>query len=103
TTRIVFVRIASPLSGRYSTRRPWNRRFAALLSHARSGQKMDDVEVVFVARVLVHLLARIDLGPRNPGGPWPRPRRRILDRELVAQRVRVHASETPGDLVGRRV
>ena len=58
---------------------------------------MHDVEVVFVAAVLEHLLAGIHLGPRNQRRPRPRPRRRIGDGELVVDRVGGHAREALGD------
>src|SRR5207253_955673 len=73
------------------------------LAISRANKKVDDVEVVFVAAVLVQLLGGIDLVPRNERGPWPGPRRRILDGELVVERRRVDAREALGDLERRRI
>src|SRR5262249_35239091 len=89
-------------SRRRRTRRA-RRGLAPFLARPRARQEMDDVEVVLVARVLVHLLGRIDLGPRDPRGPRSRPRRRIVDRELVVERIGVDAREPFGDLVGRGI
>src|SRR5258708_403106 len=72
-----------------------------LLPGPSTSQQVDDVEVVLVAGVFVHLLGRIDLGPGNPGGPRPRPGRRILDSELVVDRAGVDARKAFGDVVGR--
>src|SRR5215475_10462251 len=74
-----------------------------LLALPRPGQEVDDVEVVFVAGVFVHLLIRIDLVPRDQRRPRPGPRRRVLDGELVVERVDGDAGEALGDLESRRI
>src|SRR5215510_13273973 len=66
---------------------------AVFLALPRPGQEVDDVEVVFVASVFVHLLIRIDLVPRDQRRPRPGPRRRVLDGELVVERVDGDAGE----------
>src|SRR5436309_5438572 len=75
----------------------------ALLAFPSTGQEVDDVEVVFVAGILVHLLVRIDLVPWDQSRPRPGPRRRVFDGELVVERVGGHAGEALGDLEGRRI
>src|SRR5437867_2291385 len=74
-----------------------------LLALPSPGQEVDDVEIVFMAAVLVHLLGRIDLVPRDQRRPRPGPRRRVLDGELVVERVGGHAREALGNLEGRRI
>src|SRR5262245_53769203 len=80
---------------------PFRHRFPVLLADPRALQQVDDVVVVLVTRVLVHLLVGIDPRPRNHRGPRPRPRVWILDRELVADGPRVDAREPLGDAKGR--
>src|SRR5262245_14455991 len=64
---------------------------------------MNDIEIVFMAGVLEHLLAGIDLVPRNERRPWPGPRRGIGNGELVVDGIRRHTSETLGDRERRRI
>src|SRR4051794_18813863 len=66
------------------------RRF--LLLRAGAAQHTGHRVVAFVACVLVDLVVRAR--HRNGCGPRPRPRRRIVDRELVGESVRVGARET---------
>src|SRR6185295_11226370 len=75
--------------------------FPVLFARARAAQKMHDVEIVFVTPVLVHLLGRIDLGPRDQGGPRLGPGRRIFDRELVVDRVGGDTREALRDSISR--
>src|SRR4030095_7434079 len=74
-----------------------------LLTRTRTAQQVHDVEVVFVAHVLVLLLLGIDLGPRNHRRPRFGPRRRVIDGEFVVDRVGRDARESLGDFVGLRV
>src|SRR6476620_4727070 len=70
-----------------------------LLAITGSGQQVHDIEVVFVAHVLVLLLFRIDLRPWNHRGPWLGPRRWIRNRELVVDAVGSDARESFRNLV----
>ena len=74
-----------------------------LFAGAGARQEVDHVVVILVTRVLVHLLAGIDLVPRNQRRPRLRPGRRILDREFIVERVRVHAREALRDLESRGI
>src|ERR1700687_625337 len=96
-------RADSPVHAARTGNRFLNHAFHVLLSGPSSSQEVDDVKVVLVAGVFIHLLGRIDPGPGNPGGPGFCPRRRILDREFVIDRVGVDARKALGDVVGRGV
>src|SRR5262252_9781655 len=72
-------------------------RFSSLLARPSSGEEVHDIVVVFVARVLVHLLGRVDFRPRNDGSPRFRPGCRVLDREFVINRVRIDTAEAFGN------
>src|SRR5262245_65772982 len=71
-----------------------------LLAVTGAGQQVHDVEVVFVAHVLVHLLLGIGLHPWNHGSPGFGPRRRVVVCELVVDRVGRDAFEPLGYLLG---
>src|SRR2546425_6415559 len=73
-------------------------RLAVLLTFAGPGEKVDDVVIVFVTRILVHLLFWVDLDPGDPRRPWPGPGGRVLDREFVIDLVRTDARKPFGDM-----
>src|SRR6266566_4314178 len=68
-----------------------------LFAPARSREEMHDVVVIFVTRVLVHLLTGIDLSPWNSRRPRSGPCFRILDRKFVSERIRARAGEALRD------
>src|SRR4030095_1437228 len=62
-----------------------------LLFGSRTREDVRQAVVAFVTRVLEE--RPNGFRPGHFGRPWPRPRRRIVDRELISDRVLVHARE----------
>src|SRR5436190_4813451 len=77
-TRVLFAS-DSPLLSASATNRSLRRRFSVLLPDAGARQEVDEVVIVFMTCVFVHLLFGVDLGPGNDRRPRPGPRGRVLD------------------------
>src|SRR5436309_8896117 len=78
-------------------------RFSSFFASTSPAQKMNDVVVIFMTGVLVHLLVRIDLRPRNDSGPRLGPGFWILNREFVIESVSIDAAEALRDAKGFRI
>src|SRR5262249_18001821 len=63
--------------------------FPGLLVGARTGKDASQSVISFVTGVFVDRI--VPLRHRNHGGPWSRPRARVVDRELVEERIGVGA------------
>src|SRR5260370_16773295 len=64
---------------------------------------MAHVVIVFVTRILIHLLGGINAGPWNSYGPRPGPGVRVLHGVFVIDRPGVHSGKALGEAEGRRI